>query len=60
MIDLQFRFLRKWWIKALIVFGVSAFSEILQVFGIGVLIAAFLDIQIFERLIPHWNISPTR
>ena len=33
MIELQFRFLRKWFVKALIVFVIMSFSEIMQMFG---------------------------
>ncbi len=72
MVEIQFRFLRNWIIKALIVFAVMTFSEIMQIFGfyffgvtfdildilmfgMGVLIAVFIDKQIFERFIPHWK-----
>lgn len=34
MNEIQMRFLRKWYIKVLIVFGVMTFSEILQFYGI--------------------------
>ena len=33
MVEIQFRFLRKWFVKALIVFVVMTFSEIMQIFG---------------------------
>lgn len=32
--EVRFRFLQKWYIKALIVFGIITFSEIMQYFGI--------------------------
>ena len=32
--EIRFRFLQKWHIKALIVFGIMTFSEIMQYFGI--------------------------
>lgn len=34
MNDVQLTFLRKWYVKAMIVFGVMTFSEILQYYGI--------------------------
>ena len=34
MIEIQFQFLRKWFVKALIVFCVMTFSEIMQLFGL--------------------------
>ena len=34
MNEIQLRFLRKWYLKALIVFGVMTFSEVMQLFGI--------------------------
>ena len=34
MNEIQFRFLRKWYIKALIVFSVMTFSEVMQLFGV--------------------------
>jgi hypothetical protein len=72
IVEVQLRFLRSWIMKALIVFAVMTFSEIMQIFGfyffgvtfdildilmfgMGVLIAVFLDKQIFERFIPHWK-----
>lgn len=70
--EIQLPFLRKWYVKVLIVFFVMTFSEIMQIFGIyffgvtydpvdifmfgaGALIAAFLDKQIFERIVPCWR-----
>ena len=64
--------LKKWWVKALLVFGLCALSETLQYFGVfalarvfdpvdylmygvGVLLAAFVDRQIFTRLFPFWE-----
>lgn len=64
--------LEKWWVKALLVFGLCALSETLQYFGIyalarvfdpvdyvmygvGVLLAAFVDRQIFRRLFSFWD-----
>ena len=64
--------LKKWWVKALLVFGLCALSETLQYFGVfalarvfdpvdylmygvGVLLAAFVDRQIFTRIIPFWE-----
>ena len=74
MNDVQFRFLQKWYAKALIVFALATFTEVMQAFGIylvgitfdpvdiimfgvGVLVAAFLDVQVFERLIPGYKIQ---
>ena len=74
MVELRYRFLHKWYTKAIIVFSVMTFSEIMQAFGVyffgvtfdvldiimfglGTLIAALFDKQIFERLIPHWEYS---
>jgi len=71
--DLQKPLLRKWYVKALLVFGVTTFTEIMQafgiymlgvtfdifdilMFGIGVLIAAFLDKVVFERFMPNYKI----
>ncbi|WP_437395048.1 hypothetical protein [Flagellimonas lutimaris] len=34
MNEVQLRFLRKWYVKSLIVFGVMTFSEIMQYYGI--------------------------
>ncbi len=47
--EIQFRFLRKWYVKALIIFGLASFSEILQIFGIYFLGVTFdiLDILMF-------------
>lgn len=64
--------LKKWWIKALLVFGLCALSETLQylgiyalarvfdpvdyvMYGLGVLLAAFVDRQVFSRLFKFWN-----
>ena len=64
--------LKKWWVKALLVFGLCALSETLQYFGVfalarvfdpvdylmygvGVLLAAFVDRQIFTRMLPFWE-----
>ena len=64
--------LKKWWVKALLVFGLCALSETLQYFGVfalarvfdpvdylmygvGVLSAAFVDRQIFTRMLPFWE-----
>ena len=64
--------LEKWWVKALLVFGLCALSETLQYFGfyalarvfdpvdylmygVGVLLAAFVDRQIFTRMLPFWE-----
>jgi len=72
MNEIQFRFLRSWRIKVIIVVGVMVFSEIMQyygiyffgvtfdwldilMYGIGGFMAAFLDKQVFERLVPFWN-----
>jgi hypothetical protein len=74
MNDVQIRFLRKWYIKAFIVFALATFTEVMQafgiymlgvtydiidifMFGIGVLAAALLDVQVFERLMPGYKIS---
>lgn len=34
MFEIQFRFLRNWFVKAIIVFAAMTFSEIMQIFGI--------------------------
>ena len=34
MNEIQFRFLQNWYVKALIVFGLTTFTEIMQVFGV--------------------------
>jgi len=34
MNEIQIRFLRKWYIKALVVFSVMTFSEVMQLFGV--------------------------
>ena len=49
MIEIQFRFLRKWFVKALIVFLVMTFSEIMQLFGFYFFGVTFdiLDILMF-------------
>jgi len=64
--------LKKWWVKALLVFGLCALSETLQYFGVfalarvfdpvdylmygvGVLLAAFVDRQIFTRIFSYWE-----
>jgi hypothetical protein len=74
MNDVQIRFLGKWYTKALIVFLLATFAEIMQafgfyilgntfdpvdiiMFGIGVLLAAFLDVQVFEKLVPGYKIN---
>jgi membrane-bound ClpP family serine protease len=68
----NFKQLKKWWVKALLVFGLCALSETLQYFGVfalarvfdpldylmygvGVLLAAFVDRQIFARMLPFWE-----
>ena len=72
LISDNFKKLKKWWVKALLVFGLCALSETLQYFGVfalarvfdpvdylmygvGVLLAAFVDRQIFTRLFPFWE-----
>ena len=47
--DIHIRFLKKWYVKALIVFGVMTFSEIMQYFGIYFFGDTFdlLDIAMF-------------
>jgi hypothetical protein len=49
MVEIQFRFLRKWFVKALIVFVVMTFSEIMQIFGFYFFGVTFdiLDILMF-------------
>ena len=47
MNDIQLKFLRKWYIKAGIVFGLSTLSEILQIFGIYFLGVTFDMLDIF-------------
>jgi len=39
-------------------FGVTFDILDILMFGIGGLLAAFFDKQIFERLIPYWNYNP--
>ena len=74
MNEIHVRFLRKWYIKAIIVFTVMTFSEIMQafeiyffgvtfdllyilMFGIGTLLAIFIDKLVLESLVPHWKYS---
>jgi len=47
--EIQIRFLRKWQTKAIIVFGISTFTEIMQAFGIYFLGVTFdlIDILMF-------------
>jgi len=49
IVEIQFRFLHKWFVKALIVFVVMTFSEIMQAFGIYFFGVTFdmLDILMF-------------
>ena len=49
MVEYQFRFLRNWFVKALIVFAVMTFSEIMQIFGFYFFGVTFdiLDILMF-------------
>ena len=49
MVEIQFRFLRKWFVKALIVFALMTFSEIMQIFGFYFFGVTFdiLDILMF-------------
>lgn len=49
MVEIQFRFLRKWFVKAFIVFVVMTFSEIMQIFGFYFFGVTFdiLDILMF-------------
>ncbi len=49
MIEIQFRFLQKWYVKALIVFGVMTFSEVMQAYGFYFFGVTFdmLDILMF-------------
>ncbi|MBN2091890.1 hypothetical protein JW964_19900 [candidate division KSB1 bacterium] len=70
--ELTLPFLRKWFIKAGIIFAFTTFAEICQLFGIevlgvtfdpldilmygiGVLIAAFLDVKIFGKYLGFWG-----
>jgi len=63
-------------VKALIVFAVATFTEMMQAFGIpllgqtfdmldivmfglGVLLAAFVDRTIFDRIFPFWSLEKT-
>jgi len=46
--DVQIRFLRSWKVKAIIIFGLSSLTEILQAFGIHMLGAAFE---------PYWDLD---
>lgn len=47
--EIQLPFLRKWYIKALVVFSIMAFSEVMQIFGIYFLGVTFdiLDILMY-------------
>ena len=47
--EVQIRFLRKWQTKAIVVFGISTFTEIMQAFGIYFLGVTFdlIDILMF-------------
>ena len=49
MFEIQFQFLRNWFVKALIVFGTMTFSEIMQMFGFYFFGVTFdiLDILMF-------------
>ncbi len=49
MVEIQFPFLRNWFVKALIVFAVMTFSEIMQIFGFYFFGVTFdiLDILMF-------------
>ncbi len=49
MNETQIRILQKWYVKALIVFGLSTFTEIMQAFGVYFLGVTFdiLDIVMF-------------
>lgn len=70
--ELSLPFLRKWFIKAGIIFAFTTFAEICQFFGIGilgvtfdpldflmygigVLIAAFLDVKVFTQYFGFWS-----
>ena len=47
MNDIPLKFLRKWYVKAAIVFGLSTVSEVLQIFGIYFLRVTFDMLDIF-------------
>lgn len=47
MNEIQYRFLRKWYVKAFIVFGLMTFSEFMQIFGIYFFGVTFDIIDIF-------------
>lgn len=49
MNEINFRFLQKWYVKAIIVFGLSTLTEIMQLFGIYFLGVTFdtIDILMF-------------
>jgi hypothetical protein len=72
--EFSYPFLRRWGVKAAIVFAVAATAEICQglgiaalgvtfdpldfvMYGLGVLLAALVDTQVFARLFPFWNID---
>jgi hypothetical protein len=74
MNDMQIQILEKWYVKALGVFILATFIEIMQafgiylvgitfdvidivMFGIGVLIAVFLDKIVFESIIPYYKLN---
>ncbi|MCK5400664.1 MAG: hypothetical protein KAJ28_03440 [Flavobacteriaceae bacterium] len=49
MNEIQYRLLRKWYVKALIVFGITTLTEIMQAFGVHFLGETFdvIDILMF-------------
>jgi hypothetical protein len=72
--DFHIPFLRSWIVKAVLVFGIASFTEIMQAFGIpllggtfdpidivmfgvGVLAAAIVEKQFFERVFSFWSIT---
>jgi hypothetical protein len=74
--EFSIRFLKDWWVKALLVFAVASLTEVMQLFGVpllgltfdpfdfvmfgvGVLLAAFIDRALFTRLFPFWSLSKT-
>lgn len=70
--DSTIKFLKAWYVKAVIIFAGATLMEILQYFGyyalgvtfdpidivmygVGVLLAALVEVQIFARYLKSWN-----
>ncbi len=70
--EVHVRSLGDWRVKAMLVFSIALFTEVMQAFGVpllgrtfdpldivmfggGVLLAAFVDRFLFDRLLPYWS-----